>query len=428
MSDWDDVIRRIDADARFRARMAVTPQDALHELRLSFPDEDRSRLSRYARDLMASRGERVDSATPDPGREAEQDRLRELPMPGLPEDHREVTLHGPLDTGAGAGAPIPTGGTVPNPFPAGPENIPFSIPGTDSGEHRNPAENYLPRGRQPERHPEIDEAIDRAVHPEQPIDPSMVHDPLAGLHGALSRTSVDGFATAIANVRGQTQGDALVVAVILLFTALGDALYHDPEHNHGLTEERAEWARLQESVGAPARFAVARDRLLTTADDLHAALVPWIGHPLPPSVSEQFARLLVHGSREGRDQLAYLTEQAVREFDEVVSALAGAANDSAAIAAGVSAVLDRADHLFHGSEWDVNPAVAAESAAWLSLGTEAADGTALDTARDQIVDAAHEFTRSLDSHLHRLVDDATRTGLLQPLAHVCAQAREHVRH
>lgn len=428
MSDWDDVIRRIDADARFRRRMVVTPQDALHELRLSFPEEDRSRLSRYAGDLMTSRGERVDPATPDPGREAEQDRLRELPMPDLPEGHREVTVHGPLDTGAGAGAPVPTGGTVPNPFPAGPENIPFSIPGADSGDHSNPAQDYLPRSRRPERHPEMDQAIDRAVHPERPLDPGMVHDPLAGLHGALSRTSVDGFATAVANVRGQTDGDALVVAVILLFTALGDALYHDPEHNHGLTEERAEWARLRESAGAPARFTVARDRLLTTADDLHAALVPWVGHPLPPATSEQFARVLVHGSRESRDQLGYLTDQAVREFVEVVSALAGATSDNAAIAAGVSAVLERADHLFHGSEWDMNSAVAAESAAWLAAGAEAADGTALDTARDEIVDAAHEFTRSLDSHLHRLVDDVTRADLLRPLVHAASQAREHARH
>jgi hypothetical protein len=117
--------------------MAVTQQDALHELRLSFPEEDRSRLSRHAGALMPSRGERVDSATPDPNREAEQDRSRELPMPD----------------------------------------------------------------------------------------------------GALSRTSVDGSATAIANVRGQADGDALVVAVILLLTA---------------------------------------------ADDLYAALVPWVGHPLPP--------------------------------------------------------------------------------------------------------------------------------------------------
>lgn len=417
MSDWDTVIARIDdaADARFRRRMVVEPVAALRDLGLAFPDQDRARLTEYANGVMASRGERVESATPDPGREAERDRLRQLPAPALPPDRQGVTVRGPLDTGAHPGPPIPTGASVTNPFPLGPGEIPVPLsgaPGLARPDHHPPPDSAL------------DHAIDQARHPAEPLDPSLVHDPPTGLGRTLDQSGVDGLATAIAHLRGQTTGGDVVLAVILLFTATGDALHHD----NVLVEERGEWARLHEYAGVPARFAAARDQVLAAADEVRTALVLWVGHPVPPDAARQFVAVLVHGSRQARGQLAHLTHDAVGAYTDAVATLAGAAADSASVAAALTSVLEHADRLFHDDQAPADDTVTAEVAAWLLAATPSGDPSAVDAARDQFVTAARDFAGSLDPHLDQLVDDATRGELLRPLVHAATLAREHLHH
>jgi hypothetical protein len=415
MSAWDDVTNRIQHDAHFRHRMALGGDEAVRVLRddlgLSFPDADRNELTRYAVQLMESLGERIDSSTRDRGREREQRRRDQLFEPQLPTDYQGATVAGTFDLSSEGRLPRPEGGTVTNPEPGmPPRNIPFPLMG-EEGRH-DPAEGFIPHGDRPERYPALDRALETALSAE----PSA---------GTLTQERVDGVATAIDHVHGQTEGGELILAIILLFTAVGDALYGHPEADPALVDERGEWAVLHDYSGAPARFLEARDRIVAAANEMYTALVPWVGHPMAHEDGAQFVQVLVYGSQEARGLLSHLTEHAAHEFDEHVARLASA-TDLAGIASGVSTVLEEADKFFHGGDLSTNGTVAAEMAAWLETGTNAGNMNGLDAARDQVVTAAQEFAATLREHLYRLVDPATAEQLLRPLVHAATEARNHV--
>lgn len=435
MSAWEDATNRIQHDSHFRHRMALGGAEAdralHHDLGLSFPAADRNELCRYAAQVMAALHERIDSSVRDRGREREQSRRDQLFEPQLPPDHQGVAVAGTFDLPPAGRVPRPEGGSVTNPVRGvPPRNISFPILG-EEGRH-NPTEGFLPQNDRPERYPALDHALDEALHPSSPVTASAAHQSVLDeharlLHGTVTQHRVDGVATAIAHVDAQTQGGELILAVILLFTAVGDALYGHPDVDQALVAERGEWAVLHDHSGIPARFLEARDRIVAAAREVHSALVPWIGSPMTHEHGDQFVQVLVHGSQEARGLLSHLTEHAVHEFDDHVERMASAA-DLAAVASGVSVVLEEADKLFHGGDLHTSSGVAAEMAAWLEAGTHAGNVDGLDVARDQVVAAAREFVAALRPHLYRLVDQSTADGLLQPLVRAATEARGHLHH
>jgi hypothetical protein len=435
MSDWTDVTDRIRSNDRFRHRMALGGDEAVRalreDLRLSFPEDERRLLIEDAVRVMESRGERIDSSTRDRGREREQNRQNQLFDPQFPRDYQGGTVQGTFNLPPGGRPPRVEGGSVTNPVRGvPPRSIPFPIQG-EEGRH-NPTEGFLPQNPRPERHPTLDRALDQALHPVQSIDPNAVSQSVIEqharlVHGMMTRERLDGLATSIAHVAAQTEGRELILAIILLFTAVGDTLYGHPEHDHALVEERGEWSVLHDYSGVPARFLEARDRIVEAAHEMHTALAPWVGHPMTHENGGQFVQLLVYGSQQARGLLSHLTEHAEHEFNELVTQLS-AANDTAAIASAVSTVLEHADRLFHSGDVPLEHTVTTEMAAWLEVGTSTRDANELHAARDQVVAAAHEFAGSLRPYLYRLVDESTRAHLLHPLVHTATQARHHIRH
>lgn len=296
MTEWDDVVSRIQHEREFRRRIAHDPATVLDTRAFSAPV--RARLMQYARELMAYHGERLDSATLDRGRLADQQRqhLRgEHDLgPPLPADMVGGGVSGRFDVGPGVTGVTVTGASATNPIRnVPPRTIPIPMPGGDAG---GGLAAFLPHD-QPgvQRYPTVDEAIARSR--QQPFDPAAVGDPLhpaaehhSGAQAVDQQHLVDAqhqLESALSDLQATEQPDDIVTRIRQLLVA-AHLVVRDPaaaqpggtshvEWNRELADAYHAWEHVHGSSAAPERFTAARDEVVRAADPLRHTVGGWVG-------------------------------------------------------------------------------------------------------------------------------------------------------